>query len=589
MLAGCAFAAQFVFLDLVTRVSDTTARVAVVRSASLLLGAAAVLVARTRARRVVLALVAALLLVVQALVFRYYHAPLDQQVAATAVHAFRDVRPVLLRALPGLLAGVGLAAAAGFALLRLAHRETPPAPRALPAGLVLVALGLVLTERPRDATPEIAALHALFTLPRLAARDPAPRTATAVTLPPLFTTRSELPDVLFVLTESVRASDYVPSGPEATAPEAAALTSDRVDLTRLRAVSSYTAVSLSALLTGRSQEGAREDILRAPNLFDVAHATRDGRGRYRVLYVSAQSETVFEAKDVRASIDGFVTVETLLGRDVDDAEYETVPFDAQVVDRLEALLREDDRPVFAVLHLVGTHAPYFVDEARAPFTPFSHVVTWSSLPQLHNAYRNAILAQDRVVARALRAFEAHARARPRVVLFTSDHGEAFGEHGAIHHGQNLYDEQIHVPGWIWASPGALEPAERASLAAATDRYTTHLDLLPSLLDVLGLGDNTALRDVRARLGGASVLRSPAAPVAPVPVTNCTGMFPCPLDTWGVLAPGRKLVAQRWDGDWGCFDLATEERAAPPDDPACRGLREASRRTYRTLPNGRPND
>jgi arylsulfatase A-like enzyme len=30
-------------------------------------------------------------------------------------------------------------------------------------------------------------------------------------------------------------------------------------------------------------------------------------------------------------------------------------------------------------------------------------------------------------------------------LFTSDHGEAFGEHGNINHGSTVYTEEIHVP------------------------------------------------------------------------------------------------------------------------------------------------
>ena len=242
----------------------------------------------------------------------------------------------------------------------------------------------------------------------------------------------------------------------------------------------------------------------------------------------------------------------------------------------------------SMLHLAGTHAPYYVDENAAPFRPWSHVVTWSGMPQLHNAYKDAIVAQDREVARALRAFAEHAGSRPRIVIFTSDHGEAFGEHGAIHHGQNLYDEQIHVPGWIWASPGALGPEQQAVLASAGSRFATHLDLLPTVLDVLGLGDNTALRDMRAKLSGASLVRPAPPSRAPVQVTNCTGMFPCPLDTWGLLTDGRKLVAQRWDADWGCFILGGDEHPAPIDDPECQNLRAVSRTTYPTLPNGHPN-
>jgi hypothetical protein len=75
--------------------------------------------------------------------------------------------------------------------------------------------------------------------------------------------------------------------------------------------------------------------------------------------------------------------------------------------------------------------------------------------------------------------------------------------------------------------------------------------------------------------------------APVPITNCTAMFPCPLSTWGLLFEDRALEAQRWDGDWKCVDLA---RDAEVDlrDPSCRLLRESSKARFPELPNRRPN-
>ncbi len=88
---------------------------------------------------------------------------------------------------------------------------------------------------------------------------------------------------------------------------------------RFRAVSSYTALSVSALITGRSQEAAREEIASAPTLFDFARAARDGRGRRPfVAYYSAHSREVFETKDIRAAVDRLVSVEDLLGRESDE-------------------------------------------------------------------------------------------------------------------------------------------------------------------------------------------------------------------------------------------------------------------------------
>jgi glucan phosphoethanolaminetransferase (alkaline phosphatase superfamily) len=556
-------------------------------------------VAASRVPRLLLAAAASAVLVLQIAVFRYYHAPLDVQVLAAALHARHDVRPIMLRALPAYLLAVALVTALEYALLAFFHRALAhfEATRPRRAGkrvrllLTVAVLAALLGAGPRHATPEVRAFHALSAL-RLRHEPAAGSAGSALSLPPLHAERKQLPDILFVLTESVRARDYRPSGDAPTAPETATLTRGRVDLAQLRAVSSYTALSLSAILTGRSQEGNRAAILRSPSLFDFAHAARDASGaRPVVAYFSSQSRTVFETDEVRAAVDRFATIETTRGRDVeDDADYGDLPLDREVVDLFVKTLPELAGPAVVMLHLSNTHAPYFVDAARAPFTPYGHVVTWSGMPELLNAYRDSIYEQDRTLARGVKAFIAHAGARPWLVVFTSDHGEAFGEHGAIHHGQNLMDEQVHVPAWIASGNGALTASQERALADHAGRFLTHLDLLPTFLDALGLWDNFSVAAHRAVMPGRSLLR-PYEARAPIAVTNCTAMFPCPLNTWGLYGDDRKLVSRAWDGGWSCMALGDpggEEREAARDDPACEALRVFSRRTFPLLPNGAPN-
>ncbi len=577
-LAAWLFAGQFVVLDLLLRGARAYAhepRLIATAIGSVALGGLLVSLATRRMARALLALTAATVLVAQALCFRYYHTPIDVQVAAAALHSWGDVRPVLGEMLPAALASIAGVAACGGALLGVAARRITPAPRRAPLAIA-AALGITCGVPLRNATPELrlAGALALVSAPREAAAS------AAVTVPPLVSSKAEPPSVLFVLTESVRASDY---GPE-TAPEVAALLPQRINLTQLRAVSSYTAVSLSALLTGRTQVGARDELLRAPNLFDFARAVRAQDERLRVAYWSAHSETVFERRDIASAVDAFVTVETLLGRTACDDEPDS-GFDRAVAAHFVGHIGDLPSPSLVFLHLFGTHATYFFDEERAPFRPWTREVTWSSMEGLHNAYKNAILEQDRSLASCIRAFVDHVGARPWVVVFTSDHGEAFGEHGAIHHGQNLYDEQIHVPGWIAFGNGALAPAEEARLREAAGAPSTHLDLLPTVLDVLGVFDGLPFAPYRGRLDGRSITRSGGVG-APIPVTNCTGMFPCPLDTWGMLGDGHALHAQPWDSAWRCFDLARNVEL--PLDGACARLREASHAYFPTLPNRSPN-
>lgn len=594
-LATALLAAQFVILDVALRGGASTAqpRVLVDLGTSAALMAAFVVLATTRARRAALAVCASALLVLQTLVFRYYHAPLDVQVVAAALSARHDVRPVLLRVLPAYLTAVTLVASLEYALLTFVQRELRGAVRpssSLSAVLGVAALGGLLGQGPRRATPEVRAVHALNAL---RVRREAP-VASTVVVPPLHADRAELPDILFVLTESVRASDYRGAadvaGAVATAPETLAATRGRVDLGQLRAVSSYTALSLSAIVTGRSQEGPRESILRSPSLFDFAHAARDARGaRPTVAYFASQASTVFEADHVRAAVDRFASIETLRGHDVeDDTNYAELPLDREIVDLYLSKLPEMSSPSVTMLHLVGTHAPYFLDPARAPFQPYGHVVTWSGMPELLAAYRDSIYEQDRTVARAVRAFIERAGNKPWLVVFTSDHGEAFGEHGAIHHGQNLMDEQVHVPAWVASGGGALTAAQELALREHAGRFVTHLDLLPTMLDAMGLWDNFSVVPHRAAMPGRSLLRAYEAR-PPVPVTNCTGMFQCPLNTWGLYADDRKLVSRVWDGGWSCMALGgAGERPVEGPDAACDRLRAVSLATFPLLPNGAPN-
>ena len=70
-----------------------------------------------------------------------------------------------------------------------------------------------------------------------------------------------------------------------------------------------------------------------------------------------------------------------------------------------------------------------------------------------------------------------------LVVFTSDHGEAFEEHGNRAHGFTLFDEELHVPLVIKLPAGW---PEREGLAAVREDLVRHVDLAPTLLDLLDL-------------------------------------------------------------------------------------------------------
>jgi arylsulfatase A-like enzyme len=65
------------------------------------------------------------------------------------------------------------------------------------------------------------------------------------------------------------------------------------------------------------------------------------------------------------------------------------------------------------------------------------------------------------------------------VVITNDHGEELGEHGRWGHGHSLYEELIRAPLVVKYDP-VFTPGTRV------DEVVEHVDLMPTLLDVLGL-------------------------------------------------------------------------------------------------------
>src|SRR5687767_7687166 len=103
----------------------------------------------------------------------------------------------------------------------------------------------------------------------------------------------------------------------------------------------------------------------------------------------------------------------------------------------------------------------------------------------------------------LRSTEAGKRT---VIVYTSDHAEAFREHGQMGHTFSIFDEEIHVPMWIDAPPGTLTPEEDASLKAKKDAFLFHIDLAPTVLDLMGVWDAPQIAEYKTKLHGHSLLR-----------------------------------------------------------------------------------
>jgi arylsulfatase A-like enzyme len=352
----------------------------------------------------------------------------------------------------------------------------------------------------------------------------------------------------------------------------------------MHSLASFTVISMSAITTGQTQAVPRTELIRMPSVFDYVKAVHPAQGSIYTAYWSAHNHPMFERDDIRASIDSYVTAEQLVGDEEwhEDADERLMALFARTLPTLP-------RPFFVLLHVINTHTPYAQDPADTPFTPWERDFTWSGMPRLFNTYRNSIVRQDKLLASGLESLVHSKDFDSTLVVFTSDHGEEFGEHRQIHHGQDLFDEQTHVPGWIAYGKDALTTTQAGQLRSHTDAWTSHLDILPTLLDAYGLLDSYGFEPYLTRLNGHSLLRPlPTTPRA-LPMTNCTETFPCPFRNWGMLLDDFKLEAQEWDPGWNCWQRQGRlELQIGIDHPVCSRLVAESVKHFALLPNRQPN-
>ncbi len=97
---------------------------------------------------------------------------------------------------------------------------------------------------------------------------------------------------------------------------------------------------------------------------------------------------------------------------------------------------------------------------------------------LRQRYLGDIAYLDTQMGRLFEALEERGIDDSTVVIFTSDHGEEFFEHGMFGHGSNVYDESLRVPLMIDAPGGQFGPARRVPEVVGTGGiHATVLEML----------------------------------------------------------------------------------------------------------------
>ena len=93
----------------------------------------------------------------------------------------------------------------------------------------------------------------------------------------------------------------------------------------------------------------------------------------------------------------------------------------------------------------------------------------------HDWYDASIKGMDAELGRVVERLEQLGILEDTLIVFMSDHGEEFLEHGRHFHGHNAYGEMLNVPLMMWW-PGVI-PAGRS------DEIVQSIDVMPTVLDL----------------------------------------------------------------------------------------------------------
>ena len=132
------------------------------------------------------------------------------------------------------------------------------------------------------------------------------------------------------------------------------------------------------------------------------------------------------------------------------------------------------KPFFAFLNYMELHDPYLPEGAysrrfsdqpcRGDLINFQFGVTFRRKPELTKAeiqreidgYDGALAYLDSQLARLFTELKTRGLLDNTILIFTSDHGEAFGNHNLFGHGNSLFEETLHVP-LLFHWPGRIPP------------------------------------------------------------------------------------------------------------------------------------
>ncbi len=405
-----------------------------------------------------------------------------------------DINPIALRAV-GYLVLAPAAAALGFALYRWSGRPVASVAVRWGSG------GLV-------ATIGVAVIVPALVLMAWHYREQTTKLERKINAMPAHPAQApDRPNIILISVDTLRGDAPGYAGGAARTPTMDALASESFVFTRAYSVAPWTRPSFASFFSSlypsemgvariRGFEAHGAEIIpfrwreEPQTLTEVLHDAG-----YRTAAVITNGQLVHEA----AADQGFdffynckldaapelptLGLSLLLRPPRDRYDYERADYVAKIAKRV--IPRITDRPLLLWLHYMDPHYPYDppglapahqVHDDKADVIARLAVRSGPEMQRFIDAYRAEVEFCDRWLNSVVRTLQQSGLWEDSIIVFWSDHGEEFWEHGSWEHSHTLFNELLHVPLLIHL-PGQSD--QRVITAPVS-----LLDVMPTLLDLV---------------------------------------------------------------------------------------------------------
>jgi arylsulfatase A-like enzyme len=205
------------------------------------------------------------------------------------------------------------------------------------------------------------------------------------------------------------------------------------------------------------------------------------------------------------------------------------------------------QPFFLYLHYMDTHSPYYThDTLDADFTdprykgPLTgdhwqldeilsgkYIPTKKDIQHLIDLYDQELLYFNHHLRKLIEHSEGLGFLDNSIVIFVSDHGEEFFDHGQVLHGYTIYEEQLRVPLIIYIP-------ER--LPKMVKGITRHVDVLQTILELLHIQEPKHLqgRSLLPQMNGQKVKKVPVFAQAQLRAVKTVQAQSARFENWKII-------------------------------------------------------